>query len=84
MSIAGIILGILAIITAWMPLTGSIVAIPLAAVGLPFSLVAFRSARRNNDEASAERAIAGITLNLFAAAYIGFAVGWLLTGAGWF
>ena len=69
MGIAGMVLGILAIITVWIPLVG-IVAIPLVAVGLPMSLAGFRSARRNNDGAGTGMAIAGITLNLVAAAII--------------
>lgn len=81
MGIAGMILGILAIITAWTP-PATIVAIPLVAVGLPLSLAGFRRARRNNGGAGASMATAGITLNLFAAAYIGWAAGWLLVG-GW-
>ena len=41
MYIAGMILGILAILFAWIPLTGLIV-IPLVATGLPLSIVGFR------------------------------------------
>ena len=67
MGIAGMILGILAIILVWVPLAG-IVAIPLVAVGLPLSLAGFRNARRNNDGGG--MAIAGITLNIVAAAVI--------------
>ena len=81
MGIAGMILGILALILVWMP-PASIFALPLVAVGLPLSLAGFRRARRNNGGAGASMATAGITLNLFAAAYIAWAAGWLLT-AGW-
>ena len=81
MGIAGMTLGILAVILVWIP-PAIIVAIPLAAVGLPLSLAGFRRARRNNGGAGASMATAGITLNLFAAAYIGWTAGWLLAG-GW-
>ena len=67
MGIAGMILGILAMIVVWIPVIG-IVAIPMVTAGLPLSLVGLRRARRDNEGAG--MAIAGITLNIVAAAVI--------------
>ena len=67
MGIAGMILGILAMIVVWIPVIG-IVAIPMVAAGLPLSLVGLRRARRDNEGAG--MAVAGITLNIVAAAVI--------------
>ena len=67
MGIAGMILGILAIIFVWIPVIG-LIAVPMVAVGLPLSIVGFRNARRNNTGAG--MAIAGMVTNIVAVAGI--------------
>ena len=67
MGIAGMILGILAIIFVWIPVIG-LIAIPMVAVGLPLSIVGFRNARRLNTGAG--MAIAGMVTNIVAVAGI--------------
>ena len=67
MGIAGMVLGILAIVFVWIPWTG-LIAVPLAAVGLPLSIAGFRNARRENTGAG--MAIAGMVTNIVAAVII--------------
>ena len=76
MGIAGMILGILAIIFVWIPVIG-LIAIPMVAVGLPLSVVGFRNARRLNTGAG--MAIAGMVTNIVAVA--GILLWMLLVGA---
>ena len=72
MGIAGMILGILAMIFLWIPFVGGVIALLMVAVGLPLSGAGLRSARRNG--AGAGMAIAGIVLNVVALAIILVAV----------
>lgn len=68
MDIAGMVLGILAIVfVSWTPidLAGKWTAVPLVVVGLPLSVVSFQNARRNNTRSGI--AIAGMVTNLVAA-----------------
>ena len=58
MGIAGMILGIIGVVFAFIPLVGPFMAIPCIAVGLPLSIVGFvRNRRRNQGKGMA---IAGI------------------------
>lgn len=77
MGIAGMILGILAMIFVWIPLVG-IIAIPMVAVGLPLSVAGLIIARRNDDGAGT--AIAGMVTNVIAAAII---LVWVIVSASW-
>ena len=77
MGIAGMILGILAMIFVWIPVVG-IIAIPLVAVGLPLSLAGLIIARRNDDGAG--MAIAGLVTNVLAAAII---MVWVIFVGSW-
>ena len=77
MGIAGMILGILAMIFVWIPLVG-IIAIPLVAVGLPLSLAGLIIARRHDDGAG--MAIAGLVTNVLAAAII---MVWVIFVGSW-
>ena len=67
MGIAGMILGILAIIFVWIPFIG-LIAIPMVAIGLPLSIIGFRNARRQ--DTGAGMAIAGMVTNIVAMAVI--------------
>ena len=67
MGIAGMVLGILAVIFVWVPVYG-LISIPMVAVGLPLSIVGFRNARREG--AGAGIAIAGMVTNIVAAMII--------------
>ena len=67
MDIAGMVLGILAIVFVWTPI-GELpgwISIPLVVVGLPLSISAFQSARRNATRSGI--AIAGMVTNSVAA-----------------
>ena len=72
MGIAGMILGILAMIFLWIPLVGAVIALLTVVIGLPLSGAGLRSARRNG--AGAGMAIAGIVLNVVALVIILVAV----------
>ena len=72
MGIAGMILGILAMIFLWIPLVGGAIALIAVAFGLPLSGAGLRSARRNGTGSG--MAIAGIVLNVVALAIILVAV----------
>ena len=70
MDIAGMALGILAIVSVWTPL-GEIpgwITVPLVVVGLPLSVAAYQNARRNATRIGI--AIAGMATNLVAAAML--------------
>ncbi len=71
MYIAGMILGILAILFAWIPLIGLIV-IPLVATGLPLSIVGFRNKPANKPARlwAALMGTTGIVTNLASIALI--------------
>ena len=60
MSIAGMVLGIVAVTLAWIPLIG-IVSIPLVLVGMPLSIIGL--IRRRQRGASIGMAVAGIATN---------------------
>ena len=67
MDIAGMVLGILAIVFVWAPLGGAPewITVPLVVVGLPLSIGAFQNARRNGTRSGI--AIAGMVTNIVAA-----------------
>lgn len=67
MGIAGMILGILAIVFVWIPFIG-LIAVPMVAVGLPLSIAGFRNARRH--DTGSGMAIAGMVTNIVAMAVI--------------
>ena len=68
MDIAGMVLGILAIVFVWAPLGGAPewITVLLAVVGLPLSIAAYQNARRNATRIGI--AIAGMVTNIVAAA----------------
>jgi hypothetical protein len=67
MNIAGMVLGIIAVILVWIPFVG-LISIPMVLVGLPLSFFGFRGSRRRG--AGVGIAIAGLTTNLIALAVI--------------
>ncbi len=67
MSIAGMVLGIVAVTLAWIPLIG-IVSIPLVLVGMPLSIIGL--IRRRQRGASIGMAVAGIATNSVALLFI--------------
>ena len=75
MDIAGMVLGILAIVFVWAPLGGAPewISVPLVVVGLPLSIAAFQNARRNATRSGI--AIAGMVTNLVGAGM--FLIRWL-------
>ena len=75
MDIAGMALGILAIVFVWTPIGGASgwITVPLVVVGLPLSIAAYQKARRNATRIGI--AIAGMVTNIVAAAM--FLVQWL-------
>ena len=72
MNIAGMVLGIIAVILVWIPFVG-LISIPMVLIGLPLSFLAFRSAEKNREGVGI--AVAGLTTNLIA---LGAIVLWLL------
>ena len=67
MSIAGMVLGIVAVTLAWIPFIG-IVSIPLVLVGMPLSIIGL--IRRRQRGASMGMAMAGIATNSVALLFI--------------
>ncbi len=67
MSIAGMILGIIAMMFAWIPVIGYISA-PLILVGLPLSFLGLRRSRKNRSGVG--MAVTGLILHLLALAFI--------------
>ena len=63
MNIAGMVLGIIAIMFAWIPVVG-FVSIPFVAVGLPLSYFGLRKSKRK--KAGVGMAVAGLVTNLIA------------------
>ncbi|MCY3802255.1 MAG: hypothetical protein OXG46_11845 [Chloroflexi bacterium] len=63
MGIAGMILGILAIIFVWIPIVG-VIAWPLIIIGLPLSAIGFAQNRKRGEGSG--MAIAGIVMNIIA------------------
>ena len=70
MDIAGMVLGILAIVFVWTPFGGAPewISAPLVVVGLPLSIVAYQNARRQATRSGI--AIAGMVTNIVAAAML--------------
>ena len=69
MNIAGMVLGIIAIMFAWIPIIGFI-SIPLVVIGLPLSFFGLlRSRRRKN---GVGMAVTGLVTNLAAVSFIIF------------
>ena len=64
MGIAGMILGIIGVVFAFVPLVGPFITFPCVAVGLPLSCVGFVLNRRRNQGKG--MAIAGIACNTVA------------------
>ena len=67
MNIAGMVLGIIALVLAWIPFVG-IISIPMVMVGLPLSFIGFRRSRRRGNGVG--MAIAGLATNLIALSVI--------------
>lgn len=72
MGIAGMVLGIIAVIFVWIPFVGPFIAVPCFMVGLPLSAVAFFQGRKNNTGVG--MAIAGLVTNLVALVVIIIAI----------
>ena len=72
MGIAGMVLGILAMVFLWIPFVGWIIALIMVAVGLPLSVVGFRKARREGEGAG--MSITGMVLNIVAIGIIGLVI----------
>lgn len=64
MNVAGMVLGIIAIVFAFIPVFGAFIAIPCVLVGLPLAAVDFGRKKRNNEGLG--MAIAGIATNIIA------------------
>ena len=67
MNIAGMVLGIIAMMFAWIPLIGFI-SIPLVLVGLPLSFFGLRKNRK--DRSGIGMALTGLILNVLALCFI--------------
>ena len=67
MNIAGMVLGIIAVVLVWIPFVG-IISIPMVLVGLPLSFFGLRTSRKSRQGVGI--AIAGLTTNLIALAVI--------------
>ena len=72
MNIAGMVLGIIAVILVWIPFVG-LISIPMVLIGLPLSFFGFQKSRKNREGVGI--AVAGLTTNLIA---LGAIVLWLL------
>ena len=64
MAIAGMVLGIVALVFGFIPLLGAFIAVPCIAVGLPLSGVSFYQAKKNNT--SLGFPITGLATNIVA------------------
>ena len=64
MAVAGMILGIVALVFGFIPIFGAFIAFPCIAVGLPLSGVAFYQGRKS--DSGVGMAIAGIATNVVA------------------
>ena len=64
MNVAGMILGIIAIVFAFIPIIGAFIAIPCICVGLPLSLVSFVNKKRVGEGIG--MALAGMATNVIA------------------
>ena len=72
MNIAGMVLGIIAVILVWIPFIG-LISIPIVLVGLPLSFFGFRKSRKSRQGVGI--AVAGLTTNLVA---FGVIILWIL------
>ena len=63
MNIAGMVLGIIAVILVWIPFVG-LISIPMVLVGLPLSFFGLQKSRKSGDGVGI--AVAGLTTNLIA------------------
>lgn len=72
MNIAGMVLGIVAVVLVWIPFIGMI-SIPMVLVGLPLSFFGLQKSRRRGDGVGI--AVAGLTTNLIA---LGVIILWLV------
>jgi len=70
MGIAGMILGIIAILFGFIPVFGAFVAFPCIAVGLPLSGVGFYLNKKNNQGSG--MSIAGLVTNIVALVFVIF------------
>ena len=72
MNIAGMVLGIIAVILVWIPFIG-LISIPIVLVGLPLSFFGFRKSRESRQGVGI--AVAGLSPNLVA---FGVIILWIL------
>ena len=73
MAVAGMILGIVAIVFAFIPIFGAFVSIPCVGVGLPLAAVSFFQARKR--EQPLGKSIAGLATTIVA---LFITIGWIV------
>ena len=79
MNVAGMVLGIIAIVFAFIPIVGALIAIPCIVVGLPLSSVSFVKKKRAGEGIG--MALAGMATNIVALVMvIAWAVIFLIIG----
>ena len=76
MAVSGMILGIVAVVFAFIPIFGAFVAIPCIGVGLPLAAIAFVQARKR--EGPLGMPIAGLATTIVA---LFITVGWIIVVA---
>ena len=73
MAVAGMILGIVAIVFAFVPIVGAFISIPCVGIGLPLATISFFQARKQ--EQSLGMPIAGIATTIVA---LFITIGWMV------
>ncbi len=73
MAVAGMILGIVAVVFAFIPILGAFISIPCLGVGLPLATVSFFQARKR--EQSLGMPIAGLATTIVA---LFMTIGWII------
>ena len=73
MAVAGMVLGIIGVVFAFIPIFGAFVAIPCVGVGMPLAAVAFYQARKKGE--SLGQPIAGLATTIVA---LFITVGWIV------
>ena len=73
MPVAGMILGVVAIVFAFIPIIGAFISIPCVAVGLPLAAISFFQARKR--EQSLGMPIAGLATTIVA---LFMTIGWIV------
>ena len=73
MAIAGMVLGIVALVFGWIPVINWFISFPCLLVGIPLSSVAFYQGNKNGT--SIGMAVAGLVTNIVA---LVFCIGWFV------